>query len=254
MHQAWNLAMICRTLLCLTFFCLPVTLSLADDNASAWKALFDGKSLDGWVVKCLPKDKDKHYWMVEDGTITAHVPNGSDHNYIWLLTTAEYDNFELKLKVQTTSSSRGNSGVQVRSRYDDQAGWLDGPQIDIHPPGPWRSGFLYDETRGVKRWLAPIVGKPSDAKESDAPQGWNWKHADRDANAWNDITIICNGTSIRSIVNGVTVSDLDGEGILDDQHHQRANVGLKGHIGLQIHPGQQMLVRFKDIQLRPLPK
>ncbi len=229
----------------------PATSPQHDDSANQ-TALFDGKSLDGWQVKCHPKDRAKKYWQVEDGTITARVPKGSDHNYIWLLTTGEYDNFELELKVQTWASSQGNSGVQVRSRYDDQASWLDGPQIDIHPPGPWRSGFLYDETRGVQRWLAPIVGKPSDAKESDAPQGWNWKHADDNANAWNDVKVICSGTHIQSIVNGVTVSDLDGAGILDDEKHQLRQVGLKGHIGLQIHPGQQMLVRFKDIRLKKL--
>jgi hypothetical protein len=232
--------------------CLLTSSVPASNEVTEWTPLFDGKTLDGWVVKCQPKDRDKEYWMVENGTITARVPEGSDHNYIWLLTDAEYDNFELRLKVQTTSTTEGNSGVQVRSRYDDEAGWLDGPQIDINPPGPWRTGFLYDETRGVQRWLAPIVGKPADAKESDAPRGWNWQHADNDADAWNEITIVCDGTSIRSVVNGVTVSDLRGAGILDDQHHQRRQVGLKGHIGLQIHPGRQMLIRFKDIQLKQL--
>ena len=40
---------------------------------------------------------------------------------------------------------------------------------------------------------------------------------------------------------------------LDDKAHCRHNVGLKGHVGLQIHPGQQLPIRFKDIQLRQLP-
>ena len=39
---------------------------------------------------------------------------------------------------------------------------------------------------------------------------------------------------------------------LDDAAHKSHNVGLHGHIGLQIHPGQQLHIRFKDIQLRPL--
>jgi hypothetical protein len=242
--------MIRSLLCCLVAISLPASPILADDDPSGWISLFDGKTLNGWVIQCLPKDRGKEYWTVEDGTITARVPPGSDHNYIWLLTAAEYDDFELQLKVQTISSSRGNSGVQVRSRYDQAAGWLDGPQIDIHPPGPWRSGFLYDETRGVKRWLAPIVGKPADAKQSDAPRGWNWRHADDDSDAWNDLTIICHGPHIQSIVNGVTVSHLDGAGILDDQLHRRRNVGLRGHIGLQIHPGPQMLIRFKEIKLK----
>ena len=106
-----------------------------------WTSLFNGKNLDGWVVKCLPKDDDKRgYWKVVDGTITAETPQDGKHNYIWLLTEKEYGDFELRMKVQTYASSTGNSGIQVRSRYDDEAGWLDGPQVDIHPPGPWRCG------------------------------------------------------------------------------------------------------------------
>ena len=30
------------------------------------------------------------------------------------------------------------------------------------------------------------------------------------------------------------------------------NVGMKGHIGLQIHPGKELLIRFKDIEVRRL--
>ena len=124
-----------------------------------WTSLFNGKNLDGWVVKCLPQDNDKRgYWKVVDGTITAETPPDSKHNYIWLLTEKEYGDFELRMKVQTYASSTGNSGIQVRSRYDDEAGWLDGPQVDINPPGPWRCGFIYDETREAKVWLWPDVG------------------------------------------------------------------------------------------------
>jgi hypothetical protein len=216
--------------------------------------LFDGKSLDGWIVKCQPKDNDKRgYWKVVDGTITAETPPGSKHNYIWLLTEKEYDDFDLRLKVQTYSATTGNSGVQVRSRYDDAAGWLDGPQVDIHPPSPWRCGFLYDETREAKIWLWPDVGRPANAKPEHAPAGWKWRHADGE-DAWNDVRIICRGPHIKTIINGVTIADYDGRGRLDDEAHRRRNVGLKGHIALQIHPGKQLLIRFKDIELRSLEK
>lgn len=220
-------------------------------------SLFDGETLDGWVVKCRPKDNDKRgYWKAVDGTITADVPPGSDHNYIWLLTEREFDDFELTLKVQSYSTSQGNSGIQVRSRYDDQAGWLDGPQVDIHPPGPWRTGFIYDETRGAQVWLWPDVGAPQNARPEHAPQGWQWRQADDPdhPDAWNTMRIVCRRTRIQTFVNGVAVADYDGRGRLDDQAHHRRNVGMRGHIGLQIHPGGSLLLRFKDLQLRPLPK
>jgi hypothetical protein len=219
--------------------------------ADGWVDLFNGRNLDGWMVKCRPGDQDKRYWGAEDGAITATVPKGSKHHYIWLLTEREFSDFELRLKVQTFEDTTGNSGVQVRSRYDDAAGWLDGPQVDIHPPGPWRSGFIYDETRGAQVWISPIVGKPSLAKPHHAPEGWNWQHAGGQ-DAWNDIHIICKGKTIKTIVNGVTVCDYDGTGRLDDEHHRKREVGLKGHIGLQIHPGGTMRIRFKDIRVKIL--
>jgi hypothetical protein len=222
------------------------------DENDGWTSLFNGKTLDGWTIKCRPEDKDKTgYWKVVDGTITAETSPGSKHNYIWLLTEKEYDDFKLRLKVQTYSTTTGNSGIQVRSRYDDAAGWLNGPQVDINPPGPWRNGFIYDETRGVQVWLWPDVGKPANAKPQHAPKGWKWYHAD-DSDRWNDVHIICKGTRIKTIVNGVVVADYDGSERLDDDVHRSHKVGMKGHIGLQIHPGKELTIRFKDVNVREL--
>ena len=63
---------------------------------TGWTSLFNGENLDGWTVKCLPRDNDKRdYWKVVDGTITAETPPDSKHNSIWLLTEKEYGDFEL---------------------------------------------------------------------------------------------------------------------------------------------------------------
>ncbi len=217
--------------------------------------LFDGQSLNGWVVKCKPQDEDKRsYWKVEDGAIVADVPAGSKHDYIWLVTEREFGDFELRLRVQTFSTSKGNSGIQVRSRYDDEAYWMDGPQVDINPPGPWRCGFIYDETRGAQVWLWPDVGRPANARPEHAPVGWKWFHADdpRNPGAWNEVRVICQGLRIRTFINGVPVADYDGTGRLDDEHHQKRRVGRVGHVALQIHPGGNLRIRFKDIRLLPL--
>jgi hypothetical protein len=220
----------------------------ADDG---WVSLFDGETLDGWQVKCRPGDQDKAYWTVEDGAITADVPEGSSHDYIWLVTDEEYRDFEISMKVQSFAGRPGNSGNQVRSRYDDETGWLDGPQLDIHPPGPWRNGFIYDETREVKNWIYPIVGPPSMARPEHAVKGWTWTHGD-EAGAWNDVHIVCRGTRIQATINGVTVTDYEGAGHLDDPVHRARNVGLNGHVALQIHPGGQVRIRFKEVRLRSL--
>ena len=238
---------------------LPSTFSIEyvrawklQEDDKDWISIFNGKNLDGWVVKTLPQDNDmRGCWKVVDGTITAETPSLSQHDYLWLLTEKEYADFELRLKVQTYASTTGNSGIQVRSRYDDEAGWLDGPQIDINPPDPWRCGFIYDETREAKVWLWPDVGRPANAKPEHAPKGWKWFHAD-DQDLWNDVQIMCRGTRIKTVINGVTIADYDGAGRLDDEAHRNHAVGMKGKIGLQIHPGNQLLIRFKDIEIRKL--
>ncbi len=243
---------------CVTLFFAAAVIAMgaaaaeSSEPTGKWTSLFNGKNLDGWQVKCQPADKDKvGYWKAVDGTITAETPPGSKHHYIWLLTEKEYGDFELRLKVQTYSGTTGNSGIQLRSHYDDEAGWLDGPQVDINPPGPWRNGFIYDETRGVQVWLWPDVGRPANAKPKHAPKGWKWRDSNN-GDVWNDVRVVCRGTSIKTTVNGVVVADYDGSGRLDDQTHRDRNVGMKGHIGLQIHPGKQLLIRFKDIKVREL--
>jgi hypothetical protein len=129
-----------------------------------------------------------------------------------------------------------------------EKGWLDGPQVDIHPPAPWRTGFIYDETREERRWIYPSLNDWN-IDESYAPEECRFYYAD-EGDGWNDMEIICNGTKITTILNGVTVSDFDGTGILDNPAHQKHRVGLKGHIALQLHSNDELHIRFKDLLVK----
>ncbi len=216
-------------------------------TAKPWTPLFNGKDLDGWQVRCKPADKDKSFWKVRQGAIVCDSMGQGKHDYVWLMTTAEYGDFELRLKVRGHApASRGNSGVQIRSRYDDKDGWLDGPQVDIHPPAPWRTGLIYDETRGTRRWISPSL-KGSAIDRDQAPEKYLWHDDD-----WNDLYVRCEGTKILTRLNELTMTDFDGKGVLDDESHREHNVGFSGHIGLQLHTGDELLIEFKDIEIRPL--
>ncbi|MBD3274592.1 MAG: DUF1080 domain-containing protein, partial [Candidatus Marinimicrobia bacterium] len=68
----------------------------------------------------------------------------------------------------------------------------------------------------------------------------------------NDFRIICDGTSIETYLNGLQMADLDGEGLLTNEAHERFNVGMTGHIALQLHSGDELKIRFKNIKLRKL--
>lgn len=220
-------------------------------NSDNWVQLFNGKDLSGWVVKCKPSDAGRQFWHVEDGRILADSMAGKEHDYIWLLTEKEYGDFILRLRFQAYRNNPGNSGVQIRSRYDDQAGWLDGPQVDINPPGFWRTGMIWDETRGVKHWLYPDVPKGEWVDPSMAPSAMVFYYSD-EGPGWNELEIMAVGTRVTAHLNGVKVTEYDGTGVLDDDVHKARNVGLFGHIALQVHTGDLLKICYKDIYIKDL--
>jgi len=221
----------------------------APGDRAGWTPVFNGRDLDGWVVKCKPADRERTWWRVVEGVIEANSMGAPKHDYLWLVTAREYTNFVLRLQFQTFRDSPGNTGIQIRSRYDDAAGWLDGPQVDIHPPGAWRTGMVWDETRGNQRWLWPPVPQGKWVDETMARPGAVIRFADTTP-AWNDLEITADGPRLKAVLNGLVVMEWDGTGVLDDALHRERGVGLHGHIALQIHTGDELKARFRDLAIR----
>jgi hypothetical protein len=235
----------------LTLLAAVGCLAADDPPTNSWTPLFNGTDLTGWTVQCKPVDRNYTFWKVADGAIVADSMDAPKSDYVWLITDKEYDDFVLRLQFRAFRDSPGNSGVQIRSRYDDKAGWLDGPQIDIHPPGPWRTGMIWDETRGVQHWLFPAVPKGQWVDETMANPSLKFHFSD-DPVPWNDFEISAQGTRVKVILNGVTVTDYDGTGVLDDAIHLHRRTGMKGHIALQIHSGDKLRIRFRELRIREL--
>lgn len=210
-------------------------------------SIFDGSSLSGWKVYANAEDVKKNYWIAEDGTITCNTMGDKNHGAVWLFYEKELQDFELKLKFQVYKNSPGNSGIQVRSRYYE-GGDIDGPQFDIHPPIPFRTGLLYDESDHYNRWLYP--SKPDWNISAEDVENRATLYYAEDSPAWNTLHIICQGTHLKSILNGVVVTDMDAKGIIDDNIHKEQNVGMSGKIALQVHAGDEILIRFKDILIK----
>ena len=92
---------------CLIFSCAFLglaSLSVADDN---WAALFDGKTLNGWIQK-----NGTAKYVVKEGTIEGTTNTGSPNSF--LCTEKLYGDFELEFEVKV--HDRLNSGVQIRSQ------------------------------------------------------------------------------------------------------------------------------------------
>ena len=212
-------------------------------------SIFDGRTLDGWhaVPKACASD-----WSVRDGVIVGH---GSADRLAYLVWKDErLTDFELRLRYRLPGE--GNTGVEIRSQPDLSGKRpFEGYHADLghvgigpHILGAWDFHFAKRKEYPCPRGTRLVIDQHGKTRSRTIPGAITLE--DIRPHQWNDVHIICRGTRIQSIINGVPVADCDGAGRLDDADHRRHGVGLSGHIGLQIHPGKQLLIRFKEIELR----
>jgi putative heme-binding domain-containing protein len=176
--------------------------------------LFNGKDLTGW-------EGDPAVWSVESGEIVGKGPQKRNH---FLFHKAELGDFRLTVEIKLTPHG-GNSGVQIRS-VPLPGGEAKGPQADVGA-GWW--GKLYEESgRGT---LYPRKGEAFDGDRFIKKEDWNLYE------------IVAVGSRIQTAINGNLCTNLE-----DDQ------VALRGRIGLQVHSGGPMEVRFKNFKLELNPK
>jgi hypothetical protein len=206
-----------------------------------FKAIFDGRTLDGW------KSPVMSYWSVKDGAITARStgqnPCKNNQFLVWQL--GELDDFELKLKYRISGSESANSGIQIRSRVEED-GHAVGYQADIDMAGRY-AGALYDERgRGMlaERGQKTVIGPDGKMTHPGAPG-----LGDADAlmnnikkDDWNDYHIIARGNNIILKVNGQITAE-----VIDNEKAQRE---MSGVLALQLHAGPPMTIQFKDIQMK----
>jgi len=206
-----------------------------------WISLFDGESLEGWTVH-----SGFGKYRVEDGCIVGQAVKGSPNTF--LCTEKEYGDFILEFEVLLEDEEL-NSGVQFRSQIAPQeltfvfrngdgeykphtipADRVYGYQVEIAAQSAGGSGGVYDEAR---RAMMPWWPEKGSAESKVFKNG-----------EWNTYRVECIGDSIRTIVNGMLISDF------------RDALSLSGIIGLQVHdvgndttPYQ---VRWKNIRLQLL--
>jgi len=181
---------------------------LAAQKQPAWKPLWDGKTLQGWH-KIGVGD-----WQIEDGAIVGRKKK-SERQFGHLVTDAVFKDFTVRLKFK---SVQGNSGFYFRIEEKGGSG-VSGFQAEVEPG--YSTGGLY-ETNG-RAWVA----RPSAevAKKAYKP------------GQWNEMEVSAHGGDVTVRVNGVVTAELKN----DPGRRQ-------GHIALQLHGGNDMLVFFKDIE------
>ena len=183
---------------------------LKELGQSAWKPLWDGTSLAGW------KRLGGGDWKVADGAIQGTAPQ-SEARPGYLMTEKEYGDFAARVKYLAV---KGDSGLYFRSAPAQDANGIKGLQAQVHPESD--AGAIYDISgRG---WL--VRPKPEDVKKWFKP------------NAWNEMTVVAQGGRITVHVNGIQTAELKNDAS-----------ARRGRLALQLHGGQDMDVRCKDLEI-----
>ncbi len=182
------------------------------DLTERGKPLFNGKNLVGWKAHGTEK------WYVEDGDLVCE--SGPDKQYGYLATDTTYDDFILRLKFKQESD--GNSGVFFRSVVDGTniRGW----QVEVAPEN-FDSGGIYES--GGRGWLYQIPEEKEDILKPGK---------------WNDMTIKVEGDRVMVWLNKELMTDLNDKKIGEGT----------GLIALQIHSGDDVKIRWKDINIREI--
>jgi len=163
-------------------------------------------------------DGDMSLWSVENGEIVGRTATGLKHNE-FLKSKASFEDFRLVVKIKLTPNKE-NSGIQFHSEPFGQYE-MKGPQADAGA-GWW--GKLYEENGRALLWDKPGDGciKPDE---------------------WNTYEVLAVSSKVRTAINGIRCVDIDDP-----------KISPRGILGLQMHAGGPMEVRFKDIQLELNPK
>jgi len=194
------------------------------EKAEDFKALFNGKNLDGWVG-------NKVDYFVEDGIIKIDPSKGGSGN---LFTEKEYADFNYRFEFQLTPGA--NNGLGIRAPLKGDAAYL-GMELQI-----------LDNTSPIYAELQPYQYHGSVYGVIPAKRGFL-----KPVGEWNSEEVIVQGTHVKVILNGTVIVDGDiadgrDKGTMDHRNHP----GLKndkGHIGFL---GHGSVVAFKNIRIKEL--
>ncbi|HFA49828.1 MAG TPA: DUF1080 domain-containing protein [Bacteroidetes bacterium] len=182
------------------------------ESTAGYISLFNQKDLSGWTVHGREK------WYVEDGDLICE--SGPYEEYSYLMSDSTFKDFDLQLEFKQEAT--GNSGVFIRSSIEGVkiSGW----QAEVAPPGGHTGGIYESYGRG---WLI----KPTAALDDVLKEG-----------EWNKYRIRAVGDEVCTWLNGIRMVTLKDEKI----------GAATGQIGLQIHDGGGIKVRWRNIRIKVL--
>lgn len=186
----------------------------AEEDQKAFRPLFDGKSLDGWHVV------GGGTWNVEDGVIVGtNVRSEPRHGH--LVTDQQYGDFTVRCVYKAV---QGNSGLYFRIATTKGNVGVRGFQAEIDATKD--AGGLYET--GGRGWV--VQPRADDVKKYFKP------------GEWNEMTVTAQGKKVVVHVNGTKTAQLEND-----------PGRLTGFIAFQVHGGQDVEVRIKEIKISGKP-
>ncbi len=174
--------------------------------------LFDGKSLEGWECDPIEQSGD---WKAVDGELLGEN-TGEQASIIW--TKQVFRDFEIDLDYITLTDDY-DTGLFIR-------GLSHQVQIGI--------------SRSLQKDMTACIYAPKD--ELGSYPGQTDKVATiHKIGEWNHLKVIVTAKRIQTILNDEPMVDYTGITLVDE-----------GPIGLQLHGGVHMSVKFKNIKVREL--
>jgi serine/threonine protein kinase len=195
----------------------PNAVGRPESSEKGFVSLFDGKTLDGWHTNGAGR------WSVENGSIVGRLSKQKNWTFGHLISDAEYDDFDLRMKFRL----QGNSGVYVRGQEVGTDGML-GLQVDLYTPkgiGCLVELLAHPSTVGVR------VPNP----ENRVPEYFR-------ADDWNDLSVRVLDKEVTCQVNGFKTAEV-----------LNYTTRRKGVVALQLFGICDTEVGFKEIRLRSLP-
>lgn len=198
--------------------------------AGEWKALFDGKTLDGWRV-----EHEGYSWVVRDGSLVAvKEPRILED----LLSVEDYLDFEMEFEFKLEAG--GNSGIKyrigrsVKFVLDSTAGpFLDGKRVEKIELRPGQRGQVYN--RGLEFQLPDDGRHPDGAKGLDRRMGVLYhsvaplKTLHFKPGTWNRGQLVVSGAVIEHWLNGELVMRKNFGNQLPEMFRKAAPIALQNH-------------------------
>jgi hypothetical protein len=174
--------------------------------------LFNGTDLQGW--ECDPPEQAED-WKALGGELLGENP-GEQASIIW--TTRRFRDFEVELDYKAETEDY-DSGIFIR-------GLTHQVQIGI--------------SRSLQKDMTACIYAPEDERGS-YPGQTDKVTAIHQIGEWNHLRAVVTGQRIQTYLNGEPMVDYTGV-VLQDE----------GPIGLQLHGGVHMAIKFRNIQVREL--